>query len=554
MTPWSPNARDHRGSTQASPLRLKRYALQIWLEVEVGPGYFLPLEDDCYSTDFTLEVLSHAYPGCTGVYLDKGGHMLAFYGRKGSLKAGLIQDVAIEAGHAVREIPTWMGLTAKWRVKCVSLVEAKDILAGCKRLEWENQRRERQYFREQFAPMHQPSGLSVNVAPFQPWAAVPMPRLAEMPSDQPEAERRGPKNGPSPPRRSTTFSVGKIPSPIRGPYPQTSDDDVTSDVGLVDPSSHRKGKRSHGSKGGRSGESSNSSHSIKSSACRGGRRKKKDGFSSKIQIPEFGGKKGHSGEVTDAFRQWARCITYYRDYYEDSYLMPLVVSSLTGDASDVFDWILSLNQGEPQDLTTLIQMLREHYCGSLTFREQRNAIENLCQKSNEAAIDFLIRVGTSVSNLAKDWKDELTECELQALQYEVLLSGVKEEIRHVLDSEMAKRDSHLIPQQMYEDVKKYETYVAQNRRLDGKGISTPAGQQKATGQSSGYKPRFHKTTAFVATAGGPKDESDHPLGEDSDSHEVEPPPKEDEGLYIPSYLEEAISDDPALQVKVARAL
>ena len=156
-----------------------------------------------------------------------------------------------------------------------------------------------------------------------------------------------------------------------------------------------------------------------------GRRKKKDGFSSKIQIPEFGGKKGHSGEVTDAFRQWARCITYYRDYYEDSYLMPLVVSSLTGDASDVFDWILSLNQGEPQDLTTLLQMLREHYCGSLTFREQRNAIENLCQRYNEAAIDFLIRVGTSVSNLAKDWKDELTECELRALQNEVSLNGVK---------------------------------------------------------------------------------------------------------------------------------
>ena len=143
-----------------------------------------------------------------------------------------------------------------------------------------------------------------------------------------------------------------------------------------------------------------------------GRRRKKDGFSSKIQIPEFGGKKGHLGDVTDAFRQWARCITYYRDYYEDSYLMPLVVSSLTGDASDIFDWILSLNHGEPQDLTTLLQMLREHYCGSLTFREQRNTIENLCQKPNEAAIDFLIRVGTSVSNLAKDWKDELSEGEL----------------------------------------------------------------------------------------------------------------------------------------------
>ena len=82
----------------------------------------------------------------------------------------------------------------------------------------------------------------------------------------------------------------------------------------------------------------------------------------------------------------------------------------------------------------------------------------------------------------------------------------------------------------------------------------PSWSTEATGQSLGYKPRFHKTTAFVATTGGPNDESDHPPGEDSDPHEVEPPPKEDEGLYIPSYLEEAIPDDPALQVKVARAL
>ena len=204
---------------------------------------------------------------------------------------------------------------------------------------------------------------------------MPMPRPAEMASDQHEAEKRGPKAGLSPSHRSTTSSVSKVPSPIRGPYPLTSDDDV----GLVDPSFHKKGRRSRGNRGGQSGESSDSSHSARSSTSSGGRRKKKDGFSSKIQIPEFGGKKGHLGDVTDAFRQWARCITYYRDYYEDSYLMPLAVSSLTGDASDVFDWILSLNHGEPQDLMTLLQMLREHYCGSLTFREQRNTIENLCR-------------------------------------------------------------------------------------------------------------------------------------------------------------------------------
>ena len=278
--------------------------------------------------DFALEVLNRAYPGCTGVYLDRGGHMLAFYGRKGSPKAGLIQEVAIEASHAVSEILTWMGLTAKWRVKCVSLVEAKDILTGCKRLKQENRRRECQYFQEQFAPLHQPSGLSVMAAPFQPQAAIPMPRLVETPSDQHEAEKRGPKTGLSPSCHSTTSSVGKVPSPIRGPYPQTSDDDATSDVGLVDPSSHKKGRRSRGNRGGRSGESLDSSHSARSSTSHGGRWKKKDGFSSKIQIPEFGGKKGHSGDVTDAFRQWARCITYYREYYEDSYLMPLVVSSL----------------------------------------------------------------------------------------------------------------------------------------------------------------------------------------------------------------------------------
>ena len=154
MTPWSLNTRDHWRSTPASPHKPKRYALQIWLEVEVGPGYFLPPEDDSCSMDFALEVLNHAYPGCTGVYLDRRGHMLAFYGRKGSPKAGLIQEVATEAGLAVKEIPTWMGLTARWRVKCVSLMEAKDILAGCKRLKQENQRRERQYFQERLASLH----------------------------------------------------------------------------------------------------------------------------------------------------------------------------------------------------------------------------------------------------------------------------------------------------------------------------------------------------------------------------------------------------------------
>ena len=69
----------------------------MWLEVEVGPELFVPPEDDSYSVNLMMEVINRAYPGCTGMYLDTAGHMLAFYGRKGSTRAGLIQDVAIEA-------------------------------------------------------------------------------------------------------------------------------------------------------------------------------------------------------------------------------------------------------------------------------------------------------------------------------------------------------------------------------------------------------------------------------------------------------------------------
>ena len=343
------------------------------------------------------------------------------------------------------------------------------------------------------------------------------------------------------------------------PHLQTSDDGgLTTDGSAAEFTSYKKRRRSRGSKGSRSGKSDGSTSDSNRSASSNGGRKKKDGFSSKIHIPEFGGKKGHSSDVTEAFQQWARCITYYRDYYEDSYLMPLVVSSLTGDASDVFDWILSLNPGNTQDLTTLLQMLREHYCGSLTFREQRNTIKNLHQRPQEAAIDFLIRVDTSVSNLGKDWKDELTEKELQSLQYEVSLNGVQEEIRHVLDSEVAKNGGKLTPQQMYEAVRKYETYVAPNKRLEGKGASSSTHQQKATGHTSGYRPQFHKTMAFAATMAESEDDAhcrqESSPHEGADSFGAESSQEDDEGLFIPSYLEKALPDDPTLQVKMAHAM
>ena len=168
----------------------------------------------------------------------------------------------------------------------------------------------------------------------------------------------------------------------------------------------------------------------------------------------------------------------------------------------------------------------------------------------------MIRVGTSVSNLGKDWKDQLTEEELQSLQYEVSLNGVRE-IRHVLDSEIA-RHSRLTPHQMYEAVKKYETYVARNKCLEGKSASPHTNHQKAVPQTSGYKPHFHKTTAFAAsveeTTDSTPSESGPSLPEGEDHLEVEPTREDDEGLFIPSFLEEALGGDGNLQIKMARTM
>ena len=284
---------------------------------------------------------------------------------------------------------------------------------------------------------------------------------------------------------------------------------------------------------------------------------KKDGFFSKIQIPKFGGKKGHPHDVGNAFRQWAHCITYYHDCYEDSYLVPLVVSSLMGDASDMFDWTCSVFPGDAQDLSKLLQMLREHYCGSLMFREQRNMVKNLCQGAQEDATDFMIRVGSSVGNLAKDWKGQIMEAELKSLQYEVSLNGVREEIQHILDSEIARR-GQLTPHQMYKVVKKYKTYVACNKCLEGKSTSPHSAQQRAAAQMSGYRPCFHKTIAFVASVEGTSNpalsEPGPSLPEDKDCLGGESTQEGDEGQFILSFLEEALGGDGNPQIKMAHIM
>ena len=524
--------------------RPKKYALEIWVELEVSPGVYGTPEDDSYGVDFVMEILNQAYPGCTGLYLDVAGHMVAFYGKKGHSKAGLLHEQGRQASQAIAMIPTWMGYPATWKVRCVSVTEASEIVTACKRLERENWRRACWELQHRFSTMRLGSTLSAVTKPFQPQTASSSMLVASPP--------QGSVN-PAGPRESSPVAAATRTPVCRGSsisHYASDEGEPPSDTSAWDRTSRRR-CAGRGNRSRHSGSDSDDSHASAA------RRKKKDGFSNKIQIPEFGGKKGHPQDVASAFRQWVRCITYYRDYYEDSYLMPLVVSSLTGDASDVFNWTWSLMMGDPQDLSALLQMLREHYCGSFMFHEQRNMVENLRQGAQEDATDFMIRVGTSVSNLDKDWWGQLSQAELESLQYEVSLNGVRQEIRHVLDSEVARRGP-LTPHQMYEVVKKYETYVARNKRLEGRGSSPSTGQQKTAGQTSNYKPRFHRTTAFAATVEESEAQVDQHQEaqptEEGNPSEAESSLGDDDGLYIPSYLEEVAPNDPVLQVRLDHAM
>ena len=165
--------------------RPKKYALELWVEIETSVGVYSIPHEDSYSVDFDIDAINHTYPGCTGMYLGVAGHMLAFYGKKTNPRAGLLHDQAIIASKAIINIPTWMGYFARWRVQCVSISKASEILVGCKRLEKENWRRARWELQNRFSSMQLDSTLSATDRPFQPQAAPPPSREDDGPQAYP---------------------------------------------------------------------------------------------------------------------------------------------------------------------------------------------------------------------------------------------------------------------------------------------------------------------------------------------------------------------------------
>ena len=181
-------------------------------------------------------------------------------------------------------------------------------------------------------------------------------------------------------------------------------------------------------------------------------------------------------------------------------------------------------------------------------------VENLHQKSQESGDDFLIRVGKAVHTLAKDWKGELTGEEIRSLQYEVSMNEVREDIRHVLDTQQVKSKILLSPHDMYEAVKKYETYIARNRRLEGRTQAT----SHSVFKSPGYKPKFHKTTAFAAAVDELEDdasyEADLVQSGNEGSLETASNPEDEPGVFVPNFVEEMVGGDNVLQIEMAWAI
>ena len=135
-----PQDKTPRKQSPTLATRPKKYALEMWVEIETSMGMHSAPEEDLYSVDFTIDIINRTYPGCTGMYLGVAGHTLAFYGKKTNPRAGLLLGQAITASKAIANIPTWMGYFARWRVRCVSISEASEILAGCRGIEKESLR------------------------------------------------------------------------------------------------------------------------------------------------------------------------------------------------------------------------------------------------------------------------------------------------------------------------------------------------------------------------------------------------------------------------------
>ena len=186
-TKESPPSKERSSPQKAPPLptvHTCKYALEIWIKVEVSPGVYAYPKDDTYSSDFVMDTLNLAYPGCTGVNLANAGHLVAFYRKKTKPGAGLSLEQGMEACHMVTEIPTWMGSLAKYTVHAISTTEAQELVQGLKCLEKEDFRKVHLELSNKLSSLclgQTNSSLSASPKPFVPLATSSITAMGVLP-------------------------------------------------------------------------------------------------------------------------------------------------------------------------------------------------------------------------------------------------------------------------------------------------------------------------------------------------------------------------------------
>ena len=145
-------SKTEKPTTRLKTLLLKLSEYTIDLKYQKG--------SESHTGDFAIDTINLTYSGCTGMYLDVAGHMLAFYGKKTNPRAGLLHGQGVTASKAITNIPTWMGYFTRWRVQCASVSEASEILVGYNRLEKENLRQAHWELQNWFSSMQLDSTLS----------------------------------------------------------------------------------------------------------------------------------------------------------------------------------------------------------------------------------------------------------------------------------------------------------------------------------------------------------------------------------------------------------
>ena len=80
-----PQNKSPKRQTPASGARPKRYALEMWVEIDTGAGVHAAPEKDSYSVDFAIDCINQAYPRCTGMYLGVAVICWPFMGKRRTL-------------------------------------------------------------------------------------------------------------------------------------------------------------------------------------------------------------------------------------------------------------------------------------------------------------------------------------------------------------------------------------------------------------------------------------------------------------------------------------